>query len=287
MAGKNEKYLKVAGKTLKFTNLDTVLYPEAGFTKWDVIQYYRKIAPVLLKHLASLEMHTYLAKSQNINQPDFIAFDLDPGEPARIEQCCAVALQIKEVFDSLGLKCFPKSSGSKGLQIYLPLNTPTTYDQTKPFSKEIALLLEKRHPKQIVSNMAKVLRPGKVLIDWSQNSEHKTTVCAYSLRAKEHPTVSTPLTWEEVKLGAKDGGEVRFEAKDVLERVERLGDHFEPVLTLKQQLPPLSAITELKLQTPTGPLNQVSEKILIKAPARRKPAKTAKKSTYRKLRKVA
>jgi bifunctional non-homologous end joining protein LigD len=173
-----------------------------------------------------------------------MVFDLDPGPPADIVACCRVGLLLHELFEQLGLECFPKTSGSKGLQIYVPLNTDVTYEDTKPFARAVAELLEKQHPKQIVSRMTKSLRGGKVLIDWSQNDDHKTTVCVYSLRAKERPTVSTPVTWEEVKATsrARRGTKrLTFEYSEVLDRVERDGDLFAPVLTLQQQLPQLGA----------------------------------------------
>jgi bifunctional non-homologous end joining protein LigD len=155
-------------------------------------------------------------------------------------ECCEVGLRLKEIFDSLGLKSFPKTSGSKGLQIYVPLNTDdVTYDDTKPFAKAVAELLEKHHPDLVVSRMAKDLRPGKVLVDWSQNDEHKTTVNVYSLRARERPTVSTPLTWDEVREGARAGDPERlvFDADAVRARVAEHGDLFAPVVSLVQQLP--------------------------------------------------
>jgi bifunctional non-homologous end joining protein LigD len=150
-----------------------------------------------------------------------------------------VSVWLRELFDPLGIESFAKTSGSKGLQVYVPLNTPVTYDDTKPFAKAVAELLEKQHPDDVVSRMSKELRPGKVLVDWSQNDEHKTTVCVYSLRAKERPTVSTPVTWEEVDACLESGDPARlvFEWDQVLERVESQGDLFAPVLTLKQELP--------------------------------------------------
>jgi bifunctional non-homologous end joining protein LigD len=168
-----------------------------------------------------------------------MVFDLDPGEPADIVDCCRVGLLVRGLFDGLGLECFAKTSGSKGLQIYVPLNVETSYDETKPFAKAVAELLEKQHPKEVVSRMTKSLRPGKVLVDWSQNDEHKTTVCVYSLRAKERPTVSTPVTWDEVErtLRKKDAGVITFASEQVLQRVEEQGDLFAPVLTMKQELP--------------------------------------------------
>jgi bifunctional non-homologous end joining protein LigD len=162
-----------------------------------------------------------------------MVFDLDPGAPAAMAECRQVGLWLREIFRTLGLQSFPKTSGSKGLQIYVPLNADdVTYDDTKPFAKAVAELLEKQHPELVVSRMSKDLRAGKVLVDWSQNDEHKTTVCVYSLRAKDTPTVSTPVTWDEV-----EAGDLSFEQNEVLERVARDGDLFAPVLTLTQELP--------------------------------------------------
>jgi bifunctional non-homologous end joining protein LigD len=299
--------VEIQGKELQLSNLDKVLYPEAGFTKGQVIDYYVRVAPLLLPHLrdrpltmkrypngvngpffyeknapshrpewvqtapvwsegnqrtmhyllgqdlptmvwlanlADLELHTSLSLAKDVLQPTMIVFDLDPGPPANIVQCCQVGLWVKDIFEQLGLESFAKTSGSKGLQIYIPLNTPLTYDQTKPFAHELARRLEREHPELVVSDMKKALRVGKVLVDWSQNDDHKTTICVYSLRAKERPTVSTPVTWDEVRrtLKKKDAGELVFEAGKLLERVERVGDLFEPVIRLKQRLPALAAL---------------------------------------------
>jgi bifunctional non-homologous end joining protein LigD len=173
-----------------------------------------------------------------------LAFDLDPGAPADIVQCCQVGLWLKEIFDALELQCFPKTSGSKGLQVFVPLNTAVTYDKTKAFAHAVALLLEKQYPDAVVTRMQKVLRKGKVFVDWSQNDDKKTTVCVYSLRAKERPTVSTPVTWEEVHeaLKRKSADALTFEAEEVVKRASKLGDLFGPVLTLKQKLPPLQKL---------------------------------------------
>ena len=300
MSKKSE--LQVGDRTLTVSNLDKVLYPEAGFTKAQVIDYYIRIAPVLLPHLknrpitlkrypdgvngfffyekqcpahrpkwvktakvpasreeghidycvmndlpalvwganlADLELHTFLHRAPAITRPTALAFDLDPGPPADIVVCCRVALWLKEVFDGLGLKSFAKTSGSKGLQLYVPLNTATTYEKTKTFAHTLAEHLEQEHPETVVSRMQKALRKGKVLIDWSQNDEHKTTINVYSLRAKAHPTVSTPVTWDEVEgcLRRKKAERLFFESDDTIRRVEKLGDLFEPVLSLKQKLP--------------------------------------------------
>jgi bifunctional non-homologous end joining protein LigD len=193
-------------------------------------------------NLADIELHTSLSLAEAIERPRMMVFDLDPGPPANIIHCCKVALRLRDLFAQLKLETLAKTSGSKGLQIYVPLNDDkVTYEHTKPFARAVAELLEKQHPKQVVSRMTKSLRPGKVLIDWSQNDEHKTTVNVYSLRAKERPTVSTPVTWDEVEAGARrrSGKVLTFEYDEVLERVERDGDLFAAALTLRQALPPL------------------------------------------------
>ncbi len=202
-------------------------------------------ALVWAANLADLELHTFLHRAPAIQRPTAMAFDLDPGPPADIVQCCQVGLWLKGIFDSLGLQSFPKTSGSKGLQVYVPLNTAVTYEKTKAFSHALALTLEKQFPKAVVSRMQKALRKGKVLVDWSQNDDKKTTVNVYSLRAKERPTVSTPITWEEVEmtLKKKDAGRLIFDTEAVLKRVAKNGDLFAPVLTLKQKLPSLRELS--------------------------------------------
>ncbi len=293
----------IEGRQLKLSNLDKVLYPETGFTKGQVLDYYTRIAPVLLPHLrqrpltlkrypngvdahffyekncpkhrpdwvdtvgvwsqrnkadvnycladdlptlvwlanlASLELHTQLSHADDIQRPSMVVFDLDPGPPATVVECAQVALWLRELLDDLGgLQVFPKTSGSKGLQLYVPLNTPVTYDDTKPFAHALARLLEERHPGEVLSVMTKELRKGKVFIDWSQNDDSKTTVCVYSLRARPRPTVSAPVTWDEVENVVKvgDPAVLAFEADEVLDRVERDGDLFAPVATLEQTLP--------------------------------------------------
>jgi bifunctional non-homologous end joining protein LigD len=197
--------------------------------------------PALLwaTNLANLELHANLGRGRSIERPTSLVFDLDPGPPAGIIKCGKVALRLREYFSGLGLESYCKTSGSKGLQVYVPLNTAITYDTTRPLAHEIATELENEMPKLVVSRMAKELRTGKVLIDWSQNDAHKTTVCVYSLRAVERPSVSTPVTWDELEasVGARREAALRFGTKDVLERVERNGDLFEPVAKLKQKLP--------------------------------------------------
>ena len=300
------RQVEVDGHELKLTNLDKVLYPEAGFTKGEVVDYYAKVAPAIVPHLtgravtlrrfpegvddldaaffekrcpkhrpkwvktarveagphagkidfcvcdslptliwmaqlAAIELHPSLSLSRAPQRPTVLAFDLDPGPPADIVECCRVGLRLRDLFGHFDVQSFPKTSGSKGLQIYVPLNGKATYEQTKPFAKAIAQLLEKQTPDKVVSKMKKVEREGKVFVDWSQNHQRKTTIAVYSLRARERPTVSTPVTWEEVEAVADngDGSSLVFEAGEVLERIEQHGDLFAPVLELEQELPEL------------------------------------------------
>jgi bifunctional non-homologous end joining protein LigD len=200
---------------------------------------------VWVANLADLELHTFLHQATDDDRPTMMAFDLDPGPPADIVLCCKIALSLKAVFDELGLQSFAKTSGSKGLQIYLPLNTPTTYEKTKTFAHTLAGRLEEEHPDEVVSNMKKSSRQGKVFIDWSQNDDHKTTVSVYSLRAKEQPTVSTPVFWEEVAQSSKKNRPLSFTSDDVLARADKHGDIFAPVLSLKQKLPPVGKMKGL------------------------------------------
>lgn len=199
-------------------------------------------ALVWAANLADLELHTFLHKFPALARPTAIAFDLDPGPPADIVQCCRVGLWVRDIFADLGLESFPKTSGSKGLQVYVPLNTVVTYERTKAFARSLAEILEKRHPKLVISRMPRNLRKGKVFVDWSQNDDKKTTVNVYSLRARERPTVSTPLTWEEVARALKRKKPLRFEPDEVLKRVKKMGDLFAPVLERKQKLPPRRAL---------------------------------------------
>jgi bifunctional non-homologous end joining protein LigD len=290
--------VSIAGRTLKLTNLDKVLYPEVGFTKAEVIDYYARIAPVLLVHcsdrcvtfrrfpngvddksffekrcpkhrpdwvdtavgpgdrngevaycrldepaavvwaanLAALELHTPMARAEDLESPQMVVFDLDPGPRTDIRDCARVALDLRSLLDGLGLAMFAKTSGSKGMQLYVPLNSPHTHDHASNFALAAAQVLEKQDPGRVTTTMAKAERPGKVFIDWSQNSRHKTTICAYSLRARPRPTVSTPVSWDEVE-DAAEGMPLAFTATEVLERVEDLGDLFEPTATMVQSLP--------------------------------------------------
>ncbi|MEA2290932.1 MAG: bifunctional non-ous end joining protein LigD, partial [Solirubrobacteraceae bacterium] len=189
-------------------------------------------------NIGSLELHTSLHRAADLHRPTTLAFDLDPGEGTGILQCCEVALRLRDLFGGLGLRSVPKTSGSKGLQVYVPLNTAVTYAETKPVARAVAELLEAERPDAVVARMAKRLRTGRVLVDWSQNTEHKSMVCAYSVRAKARPTVSTPLRWDEVEaaLDAGDAGGLVFEMGAVLERVAAHGDLFAGVLTERQEL---------------------------------------------------
>jgi bifunctional non-homologous end joining protein LigD len=299
--------VEVQGKHLRLSNLEKILYPATGFTKQQVIDYYVRIAPAMIPHLAgraltrkrypngvdaeffyeknapqhrpdwvktapiwsegnhrtvhyilandlptivwlanlaAIELHPSLALAKDVTCPTMIVFDLDPGPPADIVLCCRVGLWLREIFEHFHLQSFPKTSGSKGLQIYVPLNTPTSYHQTKTFSHALAQWLEQEHPDMVVSDMKKSLRTGKVFVDWSQNDEHKTTVAVYSLRARERPTVSTPVTWDEVErtLKKKDPNMLVFESKQTVARAEKLGDLFDPVLTVRQRLPDLGVL---------------------------------------------
>jgi bifunctional non-homologous end joining protein LigD len=200
----------------------------------------KKASLAWVAQIAALELHTSLAKAPKVERPTMMVFDLDPGPPADMIDCIRVALRMRDVLKRLGLESFPKTSGGKGLHFYVPLNTPrVTFDQTKSFARTVAELFEREDPERVVSSMKKSLRVNKVLIDWSQNDEHKTTVCPYSLRAKDRPTVSTPVTWKEVEaaFAARDPSMLVFEARDVLLRIRKRGDLFAPVLALKQKLP--------------------------------------------------
>jgi len=220
----------------------TVLADEAGEIAFCLCQ--DKATLAWMAQLAALELHPSLAKAKDVDRPTVVAFDLDPGPPANVTDCCKVALELRKLFEGLGLQSFAKTSGSKGLQVYVPLNTKVGYPDTRPFAHAIALLLEKRHPKKVVSKMTKSLRRGKVFVDWSQNHRHKTTVAVYSLRAKDRPTVSTPLTWDEIEAGSRKRSPdaLAFQAKQVLKRLDEHGDLFEPALKLRQQLPQTEAI---------------------------------------------
>jgi bifunctional non-homologous end joining protein LigD len=199
-------------------------------------------ALIWLSSLADIELHVLLSRDEDVHSPTSMVFDLDPGEGSDVTDCARVALLVHDLFDDFGLETVVKTSGSKGLQVYVPLNDPKlSYELTKPFAKGVAQLLERDHPDLVVHKMLKTLRKGKVLVDWSQNDDHKTTVCAYSLRARPEPTVSTPVTWDEVSdaLDAGDPDALKFRYSDIPSRIGKHGDLMEPVLELQQELPEL------------------------------------------------
>ncbi|HMI81237.1 MAG TPA: non-homologous end-joining DNA ligase [Solirubrobacterales bacterium] len=301
------RQVEVDGKELRLTNLDKVLYPEAGFTKGEMVDYYARVAPAIVPHLsgravtlrrfpegvddldaaffekrcpkhrpkwvkttrveagpnagkidfcvcdslptliwmaqlAAIELHPSLSLSRAPKRPTVVAFDLDPGPPADIVDCCRVGLRLREVLSQLDLDCYAKTSGSKGMQVYVPLNAKTSYEETRPFAQALAQLIAKQDPDKVLAKMGKKTdRSGKVLIDWYQNNERKTTIAVYSLRARERPTCSTPIAWEEAEAVAEsgDGSSLVFETGDVLQRIEEQGDLFAPVLELEQALPNL------------------------------------------------
>lgn len=348
--------IDVQGRQLKLSNLDKILYPAAGFTKQQIIDYYVRIAPAMLPHLkdrpltrkrypngvdeeffyeknapqhrpdwvktvpiwsegnhrmvhyilandlptlvwlanlAAIELHPSLSLAKEVSCPTMMVFDLDPGPPANIVQCCQVATWLRDIFGHFDLQSFPKTSGSKGLQLYVPLNTSTNYEDTKGFARALAQLLESDHPEMVVSDMKKKLRTGKVLVDWSQNDEHKTTVAVYSLRARERPTVSTPVTWDEVErtLKKKDPGLLVFEAAQTVKRVEKQGDLFAPLLTLKQHLPDLKKFLQPEKQERASVASRAQDEPerqdSRRAPrARRTPEMSAAGSSNSKRRKV-
>ena len=197
---------------------------------------------VWMAQLATVELHPSLSIARAPKRPTVLAFDLDPGAPADVVDCCRVALRLRDLFGHFGVECFPKTSGSKGMQVYVPLNSKKArYEVTKPFAKGIAQMLEKQTPNDVISTMKKADREGKVFVDWSQNHPTKTTIAVYSLRARERQTASTPVTWDEVSDAADsgDGKGLVFESDAVLDRIERHGDLFAPVLELEQELPDL------------------------------------------------
>jgi len=192
-------------------------------------------------NLAALEIHSPMARCADIDSPSMVVFDLVPGMPATIIECCRVALRIRVVLESVGLESCAKTSGNKGLQLYVPLNSPHTHDDASDFALAVAQLLEQDSPELVLSNMNRKRRADKVFVDWSQNSRHKTTIAPYSLRGRDRPTVSTPLSWDEVSDGA-DGEPLVFEAGEVLERIAEFGDLFAATLTVQQQLPTTGTI---------------------------------------------
>ncbi|HZR04417.1 MAG TPA: non-homologous end-joining DNA ligase [Candidatus Udaeobacter sp.] len=214
-------------------------------------------------NIAALELHPFLHRVPRIDRPTSVVFDLDPGEGANVLDCAAVAFRLRDVLAKLRLKSFAKLSGSKGIQVYVPLNTNVAYEQTQPFARAVAELLEQKHPDKIVADMAKNLRAKKVFIDWSQNADHKTTVGVYSLRAKRHrPYVSMPVTWDELAtvLKRSEPTLLDFQAHDALRRLKRTGDLFAPLLKLKQKLPEEFASIPAKSHTPARDLSDYHAK---------------------------
>ncbi|MBI4932671.1 MAG: hypothetical protein HY828_02260 [Actinobacteria bacterium] len=291
--------VRVGERELSLSNLHKVLYPATGTTKAEVIEYYARIAPVMLPHLAdrcitlkrfpdgvekegffekrcpkhrpewvnvaigpgdrngnigycrmdepaslvwaanmaALELHVPMALAADLETPRAVVFDFDPGLPAAMKECCEAAMWVHDVLTAVNLQGFCKTSGSKGLQMYVPLNTPCTHETASDFALAVGQLLEHQHRDRITTTMAKAVRPGKIFVDWSQNARHKTTIGVYSMRARPEPTCSTPVTWDEVAACAEGGPELRFTWREVLERVDEHGDLFAPVLTLHQSLP--------------------------------------------------
>jgi bifunctional non-homologous end joining protein LigD len=222
------------------TWMRTVRVWSDGNQRWVHYCLVQELAALIwVAQLGTIELHTSLSRRPELERPRSLVFDLDPGPPATIVECCQVALWLRERFQAAKLRSFCKTSGSKGLQMYVPLNTEVDYASTKRVSRTLAQSLERERPDRVVHLQRKSLREGKVLIDWSQNDPYKTTVSVYSLRARERPTVSTPVTWEEVEdcLQAEDPRRLVFNADQVLDRVERMGDLFAPVLKLRQRLP--------------------------------------------------
>ena len=291
--------VEVDGRRLRLSNLTKVLYPATGFTKGQVIDYYARIAPVVLPHLegrpltmvrlpdgvegerffekrcpghrpewlrtvpldadsttpacaiddlpglvwvanlAALELHTPQARADEPLRPTAMVFDLDPGAPADVRDCARVAIELRDVLDQLGLHAVVKTSGSKGLHMSVGLHPSVDAEQTKAFAPALGRILESRDPQRVTVNMAREQRGGRVFVDWSQNDRHKTTVCAYSLRATARPQVSTPLSWDEVAaaIDARDASALQFEADAVLARVDELGDLYAGSLATDQELP--------------------------------------------------
>ena len=195
-------------------------------------------AMVWAANLAAIELHAPMALAEDLDTPRALVFDFDPGPGTSVVECCEVALAARSVLDVVGLQGWCKTSGSKGLQMYVPLNTPdATHQGAADFALAVGQVLERQLTGRVTTVMAKAERNGKVFVDWSQNAHHKTTIAPYSLRARRSPTVSTPVTWAEVEEAAGGATELRFEATDVVARVEERGDLFAPVLELTQELP--------------------------------------------------
>ncbi|HZN16542.1 MAG TPA: non-homologous end-joining DNA ligase [Acidimicrobiales bacterium] len=222
--------------------LPTIAMDVSAKTKVEFCELDEPAAFVWTANLAALELHPGLARKEDLDSPTVMVFDLDPGPPATAVECAQVALWLREALERLSLEGFVKTSGKKGLQLYVPLNTPTSFEKTREMSLALAQVLERVHPDHVLTEMTKALRAGKVFIDWSQNARHKTTIGVYSLRAFERPTCSTPITWDELEDGHAGGDPeaFRFEMSAVLDRVDRHGDLFAPVLEMQQELPAVS-----------------------------------------------
>ncbi|MDD2903998.1 MAG: non-homologous end-joining DNA ligase, partial [Syntrophales bacterium] len=291
----SRRIIEIAGRRLSLSNLEKDLYPAYGFTKGQILEYYRRLAPFILPHLqdraltfkrypegvdqdyffekrcpshrpawaktavvrqddgeqrtvclvndletlmwvenlASLELHVPLARAGSPERPDSLVFDLDPGEPANILECARVALILKGLLGNLQLTGYAKTSGQKGLHVFVPLNRQdTTFGDTKTFSKAVAVIMEKNYPDLVTAKMAREHRIGKVFINWSQNDSAKTMICVYSLRAREKPYVSFPLAWEELENSARQGDQEKLQViyAEAVSRVEKQGDLFQEVL---------------------------------------------------------
>jgi bifunctional non-homologous end joining protein LigD len=300
----SRKLVEIAGRKLSLSNLEKDLYPSYGFTKAQILEYYRRISEFILPHLkdraltlkrypegveqdfffekrcpvhrpawtktaeirrdngemmtvclvndlstliwvenlASLELHVPLARAASPETPDSMVFDLDPGEPADILDCARVALILRDLLIPLGLTSYVKTSGQKGLHVYIPLNrAETTFEDTKKFSKAVAGIIEKNYPDLVTAKMAKEYRKGRVFINWEQNDSKKTMICVYSLRARKKPLVSFPLAWRELEnlAGQNDPEKLQVIYSEAVNRAEKQGDLFQEVLVKKQQLPHL------------------------------------------------
>jgi bifunctional non-homologous end joining protein LigD len=294
--------LEIDGRPLRLTNLDKVLWPANGFTKAQLIDYYVRVAPVLLPHvakrpmtlarfpdgvdvdgwyqtncwhhpewmptahvvlphgkaegrdycvfndvaslvwsanMATVELHPLLASVDDLDTPLVVVFDLDPGPPAGLVDCARVAAALRETLAVASLDAYPKVSGGKGIQVYVPLNTPHAYARTKAFARAVAGVVAERHPGLVIAEMARARRAGKVFIDWSQNDRSKSTIAPYSLRAATLPTVSAPMQWDEIEEAAveHDARRLVVTSERIFERLDAHGDLFQPVLTQRQELP--------------------------------------------------
>lgn len=203
------------------------------------VDYLRVDEPAALAWAANsgaIEVHPGLARSPQLDLPTALVLDLDPGEGCDVITCCRLALLLRQYLEGAGLEAWPKTSGSKGLQMYVPLNSSTPFADSRSFAEALARVAESEHPDLVTSTVKRSERRKKVLIDWAQNAPARTTVAAYSVRARVTPTVSTPLTWDEVE-SAESVEDLTFDPAAVLERVGRQGDLMAPVLSQQQSLP--------------------------------------------------